>query len=132
MNKKAFTLLELLVVVLIIGILAAIALPQYRMAVTKARFAELKTVTRSLAGATQRYYLTNDAYPASLSSLDIEMPDTVSCFSYSDTLIRCCKVISGTNMCYYVYLSGKPQCCLIYSKDEGDIANKLSPSLIYG
>ena len=40
MNKKGFTLLELLVVVLIIGILAGIALPQYRFAVEKTRLAE--------------------------------------------------------------------------------------------
>ena len=72
-NRKGFTLLELLVVVLIIGILAGIALPQYKMAVAKAKYATLKDNTRSIKSALDRYYLVNDSYTRDLTALDIEL-----------------------------------------------------------
>ncbi len=69
-----FTLIELLVVVLIIGILAAIALPQYELAVTKARFATLQPIVRALADAQEVYYLENGEYATRFSDLSIAPP----------------------------------------------------------
>ncbi len=70
--KKGFTLIEMLVVVLIIGILAGVALPQYTNAVRKARVAEAKITLRALIDATDRYILANgDTSWNSLDDLDV-------------------------------------------------------------
>jgi prepilin-type N-terminal cleavage/methylation domain-containing protein len=75
-KKQGFTLIEMLVVVLIIGILAAIALPQYRLATEKARAAEAFIILRSLRTASDIYKLETGAYPTAddWDKLSIEMP----------------------------------------------------------
>ena len=70
-NKQGFTLIELLVVVLIIGILSAIALPQYQKAVYKARFAAIKPTLAALKQAEEYHYLVNGEYAIDMNALDI-------------------------------------------------------------
>ena len=74
--KKGFTLIELLVVVLIIGILSAVALPQYTKSVEKARLAEALTNIKAFTTAVDLILLENGGYPSTeigLQDMTIEL-----------------------------------------------------------
>ena len=61
-NRKGFTLIELLIVVVIIGILAAIAIPKFAATKQKAYLASMKSDLRNLATAQEGYFADNTAY----------------------------------------------------------------------
>ncbi len=102
MKNQASTLIEMLVVVLIIGILAAIAVPQYQKAVMKSRFTQLKILASAIAQAQEEYYLANGEYASDINSLSISIP-------VDDTKYNCAlsgKVACGCNndlMYYQIY-----------------------------
>ena len=74
--KKGFSLIEVLVVVLIIGILTSIALPQYRKAVVKSHYAKLKPFIAQIADAEEVYYSLHNKYTINMDELDINFDGT--------------------------------------------------------
>jgi prepilin-type N-terminal cleavage/methylation domain-containing protein len=67
-NKKGFTLIELLIVVVIIGILAAIAIPKFANTKEKAYLATMKADLRNLVTAQEAYFADNAAYTDDLGT----------------------------------------------------------------
>ncbi len=61
-NRKGFTLIELLIVVVIIGILAAIAIPKFANTKEKAVLAGMKSDLRNLVTAQEAYFSDNQTY----------------------------------------------------------------------
>ncbi len=78
MNKilKAFSLIELMVVIAIISVLAAIALPAYNVYVTKSKIASLIPVMESLKVASVQYFDKHRTWPT--SNIDIGVATTDS------------------------------------------------------
>lgn len=61
-NQKAFTLIELMIVVAIVGILAAIAIPSYQDSVMRSRRSDAKGALLGLANALERHFTSNNSY----------------------------------------------------------------------
>lgn len=68
-TQRGFTLIELMIVVTIIGILAAIAAPNYQWGITKAREAVLRENLYSLRTTIDQFYADQGKYPDTLEEL---------------------------------------------------------------
>jgi prepilin-type N-terminal cleavage/methylation domain-containing protein len=77
-DKKGFTLIELLIVVVIIGILAAIASPKFSATREKAYFAAMKSDLKNLASQQEIYYSDWYTYSANASDLAFVNSDGVT------------------------------------------------------
>ena len=98
---------------LIIGILAAVAVPQYQKAVMRSRYATLKNMTKSIADAQEVYYLAHGQYAERFDELDIDPGGTPNSkldfqhnFDWGDCIIwdRSSIVCEHAGLRYIIYL----------------------------
>lgn len=77
-RTAGFTLIELLIVVVIIGILAAIAIPKFANTKGKAYAASMRSDLRNLAVSQESYFYDNGAYSNSLAAMNVNPSNGVT------------------------------------------------------
>ena len=114
-----FTLIELLVVVLIIGILSAIALPQYERAVNRSRTAEALAVLRSTSQAAETHIMETGEWPVNWSVLAVRPSGPYSTYRAENDTV--------TSKYYkYILVDGRIDATPIGGADAGSM-----PALLY-
>jgi type II secretion system protein G len=97
--KRGFTLIELLIVVAIIAILAALAIPNFMEAQTRTKVARAKADHRTIATGLEAYHIDNNKYPKGNNSSRAFNPYPTERHLYRRTLERLTTPIA--------YLTGK-------------------------
>lgn len=90
-NERGFTIMELLVVIVIIGVLAAIGVPAYNNMTTRARIAACQANQRTLQAGVGMYFADQGGYPASIAALEGNASGTPPIPAYIDnaTTFKC-------------------------------------------
>lgn len=86
--RKGFTLFELLIVIMIVGILSSLGFSQFGKMVEKSRVAEAKTILGNIRTSQRAYFLDNFAYTSEMDMVGLNAPTNCTSthyFSYAVT-----------------------------------------------
>lgn len=123
-NQKGFTLIELLIVVVIIGILAAIAIPKFSATREKAYYSAMKSDLKNLASQQEIYYSNHYTYSSDLDDLG---------FSHSDGVVIVAFQASSTGWAAHVTHKGIGEdetrgCAVFYGDESSPVSGAWAPT----
>jgi type IV pilus assembly protein PilA len=122
-NQKGFTLIELMIVVAIIGILAAIAIPQFAAYRERAFIASMKGDLNSVRTSEEAYYADNNVYLAVASTNTPTTIPGVAQLSDGNTVVVTAGA-DGINTSFIVTVSStKTDTDVIYTSTTGQITS---------
>ena len=107
-RRKGFTLIELLIVVVIIGILAAIAIPKFSNTKGKAIVAGMKSDLRNLSGAQEGYWVEFRTYYGGV------IPDPIFKFSPTAGVVITMVSANDAGWSASATATGTPMTCVIF------------------
>ena len=116
-NRKGFTLIELLIVIVIIGILAAIAIPKFASTKEKAYLTAMKSDLKNLTTAQEAYFADNVAYttafPATIYTVTAGVTGptlSLTADGWHNLTTKTCAIYIGTSALAPAVNEGEPRC----------------------
>ena len=122
-TRKGFTLIELLIVVVIIGILAAIAIPKFANTKEKAYMASMKSDLRNLVTAQEAYFSDRTSYTTtgglgdnykSSAGVTVDVTDALGtgwrATAYHNATSKTCYIYIGSGVTTGGAIEGEPRC----------------------
>src|SRR3990167_5735339 len=115
-KPNGFTIVELLIVIVVIGILAAIVIVAYQGVTNRANDSAIKSDLKSLSNKLQIFYTHNDEYPSTTAQLE-SLGFKASRGSYDETTgnMLYCAITAGANARFVVAAKSKSKAQFTHS-----------------
>ncbi|MDJ0750525.1 MAG: type IV pilin protein [Woeseiaceae bacterium] len=115
-RQRGITLIELMIVLVVIGILAAIAYPNYQEFVARAKRNEAKAALLMLATNQERFYLNNNTFTSDLTKLGFsDTPDAITENDYYTITVAAANASDFTATATYRFGEPESSRCRVFT-----------------